>query len=210
MVKDDDIFGDGVNVAARLEGLLKGGEICVSRGVHDHMRHRGGMVFEDLGEQLVKNIAHPIRAFRLRIGDAKSQQEIPTPEIPASPSAPVTITELSADNEVALELALWDSVKDSGPAELESYLERYPEGTFASLARTRLDAAALSPASPATPTPEEAAAEALDLAFWNSVKDSDRREELQTYLEQHPHGHFAGLARARLSSPELGSAELLQ
>ena len=75
MVKDDDIFGDGENVAARLEGLVKGGEICVSRGVHDHLRHRGGMVFEDLGEQLVKNIAHPIRAFRLRIGKDPSAQD---------------------------------------------------------------------------------------------------------------------------------------
>ena len=209
MVKDDDIFGDGVNVAARLEELVKGGEICVSRGVHDHLRHRGGIIFDDLGEQLVKNIAHPIRAFRLRIGDATSQQEIPTPEIPEPSSALATISELSADNEVALELALWDSVKDGSPAELESYLEQYPGGTFASLARIRLDAAALSPATPATPTPEDAAAEALDLAFWNSVKDSDRREELQAYLEQHPNGHFAGLARARLSSPELRTAELL-
>jgi adenylate cyclase len=207
MVKEGDIFGDGVNVAARLEGLVKGGEICVSRGVHDHLRHRGGMLFEDLGEQLVKNIAHPIRAFRLHIGKAASQKQVPTAEetteIPELPSAPAEISELSADNEVALELALWDNVKDSSPAEMESYLEQYPEGTFASLARTRLDAAALSPPSPATPTPEEAAAEALDLAFWNSVKDSDRREELQAYLEQHPNGHFAGLARARLSSPEV-------
>jgi adenylate cyclase len=207
MVKGDDIFGDGVNVAARLEGLVKGGEICISRGVHDHLRHRGGMVFEDLGEQLVKNIAHPIRAFRLRIGEDTSEQEVPIPDETAEsaelPSAPATISELSADNEVALELARWDSVKEGSPAELESYVEQYPEGTFASLARTRLDAAALSPPSPATPTPEEVAAEALDLAFWNSVKDSDRREELQAYLEQHPNGHFVGLARARLSSPQV-------
>jgi adenylate cyclase len=207
MFKDGDIFGDGVNVAARLEGLVKGGEICVSRGVHDHLRHRGGMVFEDLGEQLVKNIAHPIRAFRLRVGEATSEQDVPAPgetaEISELASAPAGISELSADNEVALELALWDSVKEGDPAELESYLEQYPEGTFASLARTRLDAAALSPPSPATPTPEEVAAEALDLAFWNSVKDSERREELQAYLEQHPNGHFAGLARARLSSPQV-------
>jgi adenylate cyclase len=75
MVKQGDIFGDGVNVAARLEALVKGGEICVSRGVRDHLRHRSGMVFEDLGEQLVKNIAHPIRAFRLRIAeDAPSEK----------------------------------------------------------------------------------------------------------------------------------------
>jgi adenylate cyclase len=205
MVKDDDIFGDGVNVAARLEGLVKGGEICVSRGVRDHLRHRGGLVFED-GEQLVKNIAHPIRAFRLRIGADRSAQEVPVPEEAAEatelPSAPVTISELSADNEVALELALWDSVKDGSSAELDSYLERYPEGTFASLARTRLDAT-LSPDGLPAPTPADAATDALDLAFWNSVKDSNRREELQAYLEQHPNGHFAGLARARLSSQDV-------
>ena len=203
MVKDDDIFGDGVNVAARLEGLVKGGEICVSRGVRDHLRHRGGLVFEDLGEQLVKNIAHPIRAFRLRIGEDTSEQEA-SPEEPAESAelpSPMTISGLSADNEVALELALWDSVKDGGPAELESYLEQYPEGTFASLARTRIDTAELAPAL-AAPTLDEVAVDAFDLAFWDSVKDSNRREEFEAYLEQHPNGHFAGLARARLSSPD--------
>ncbi len=205
MAKEGDIFGDGVNVAARLEGLVRGGEICVSRGVRDHLRHRGGMIFEDLGEQLVKNIAHPIRAFRLRIGEGSSEPEAQSfeqdPEPTDLPAARAATSELSADNEVALELALWDSVKDGSPAELKSYLEQYPEGTFASLAQTRLEAAALSPTS-APPTPEEVAADALDLAFWNSVKDSNRREELEAYLEQHPNGHFAGLARARLSSPD--------
>jgi len=204
MVKDDDIFGDGVNVAARLEGLVKGGEICVSRGVRDHLRHRGGLVFEDLGEQLVKNIAHPIRAFRLRIGEDTSEQEA-SPEEPAESAelpSPMTISDLSADNEVALELALWDSVKDGAPAELESYLEQYPEGTFASLARTRIDTAELAPAL-AAPTLDEVAVDAFDLAFWDSVKDSNRREEFEAYLEQHPNGHFAGLARARLSSPDV-------
>ena len=204
MVKDDDIFGDGVNVAARLEGLVKGGEICVSRGVRDHLRHRGGLVFEDLGEQLVKNIAHPIRAFRLRIGEDTSEQEA-LPEEPAGSAelpSPMTISDLSANNEVALELALWDSVKDGGPAELESYLEQYPEGTFASLARTRIDTAELAPAL-AAPTLDEVAVDAFDLAFWDSVKDSNRREEFEAYLEQHPNGHFAGLARARLSSPDV-------
>jgi adenylate cyclase len=207
IAKEGDIFGDGVNVAARLEGLVKGGEICVSRGVRDHLRHRGSFVFEDLGEQLVKNIAHPIRAFRLRIGAETSDQESPSPvedpqlsELPAASSA---FSNLSADYEVALELALWDNVKDGSPAELESYLEQYPEGTVASLARTRLDTAAQSSAiGPVAQTSAEIAADALDLAFWDSVKDSNRREELQAYLEQHPNGHFAGLARARLSSSE--------
>jgi adenylate cyclase len=203
MVKEGDIFGDGVNVAARLEGLVEGGEICVSRGVRDHLRHRGGMVFEDLGEQLVKNIAHPIRAFRLRLGENTSEGAVCTlPEISDSdeePTGPADVSELSAESEVALELAMWESVKDGSPAELETYLEQYPDGTFASLARTRLDAAVHSPADS---IPADAAADALDLAFWNSVKDSDRREELQTYLDHHPNGHFAGLARARLSSAD--------
>ena len=137
MVKDGDIFGDGVNVAARLEGLVRGGEICISRGVYDHLHHRGGMIFEDLGEQLVKNIAHPVRAFRLRISGDASEQEALTPVSTAEPpeevAAPEASSEPSADSEVALELAFWNSVKDGNP-ELATYLERYPDGTFASLA----------------------------------------------------------------------------
>jgi hypothetical protein len=111
-------------------------------------------------------------------------------------------SELSADTETALELTFWESVTNGTPVELESYLERYPEGTFAPLARTRLDLAA--PSSGDSPDLASAAkADPLDLAFWNSVKDSNRREELQAYLEQHPGDHFAGLARARLSSPDV-------
>jgi adenylate cyclase len=205
MVKEGDLFGDGVNVAARLEGLVDGGEICVSRGVRDHLRHRGGFIFEDLGEQLVKNIAHPVRAFRLRPGENLPEPELLPAEIPVEavepPSRPAAISELSADSEVALELALWESVKDGTPAELDSYLERYPEGTFAPLARTRIDAASHSASGPAESGHEDAAIDALDLAFWESVKDNNRPEELQAYLEQHPTGHFAALARARLADP---------
>src|ERR1700736_2050780 len=72
-----------------------------------------------------------IWAFRLRIGGDQSEQEAPTSgELAGSPDVPSAspaISELSADNEVALELALWDSVKEGSPAELESYLEQYPQ-----------------------------------------------------------------------------------
>ena len=57
MLKDGDIFGDGVNIAARLESLADAGGICVSRGVRDHVRKMGQYAFEDLGEQSVKNIS---------------------------------------------------------------------------------------------------------------------------------------------------------
>ena len=201
MVKEGDIFGDGVNVAARLESLVKGGEICVSRGVRDHLRYRSDMVFEDLGEQSVKNIAHPIRAFRLRIGEESSKSDPLNPmeersETVEAPTGPATTPELSAETEVALELAFWESVKDGSPAELEAYLERYPNGTFASLARTRIADAR----HPGPPPPAARAGDPDELAFWDSVKDSNRPEELQAYLEHYPDGHFADLARARLSA----------
>jgi adenylate cyclase len=183
MVKDGDIFGDGVNVAARLESLAEGGGICVSRGVRDHLRNRLNFVFEDLGEQLVKNIAHPVRAFRLRIGETQDADALMA-DVPAVDGG------LSGDDTVALELALWDSVKDGGPDELASYLEHYPEGTFASLARTRQ-----TPAEAGHANERDAD---LDAAFWEAIKDTQTDEELAAYLEQHPDGHFASLARARI------------
>ena len=60
-----DIFGDGVNVAARLEALAEPGGICVSRTVRDHIRDKLAYPFEDRGEQSVKNIARPVRVYAL-------------------------------------------------------------------------------------------------------------------------------------------------
>jgi TolB-like protein/class 3 adenylate cyclase/tetratricopeptide (TPR) repeat protein len=62
----DDIIGDGVNVAARLESLAEPGGICISRPVRDQIRDKLPYQFEDLGEQSVKNIARPVRSFTLR------------------------------------------------------------------------------------------------------------------------------------------------
>lgn len=66
IVKDGDILGEGVNVAARLEALSEPGGVCVSRSVRDHVRDRLPLVFEDMGEVEVKNIDRPVRVFRLR------------------------------------------------------------------------------------------------------------------------------------------------
>src|ERR1700736_3382549 len=65
IAEGDDIFGDGVNVAARLEALAEPGGICVSGTVHDHIRDRLPYPLDDLGEQSVKNIARPVRAYAL-------------------------------------------------------------------------------------------------------------------------------------------------
>jgi class 3 adenylate cyclase len=66
IVEDDDIFGDGVNVAARLEALAEPGGICISRMVRDQIRDKLSYQFEDMGEQSVKNIARPVRVYALR------------------------------------------------------------------------------------------------------------------------------------------------
>src|SRR6476660_1594867 len=61
IVEEHDIFGDGVNVAARLEALAEPGGICVTGMVHDHIRDKLAYGFDDIGEQSVKNIARPVR-----------------------------------------------------------------------------------------------------------------------------------------------------
>jgi adenylate cyclase len=65
IVDGDDIFGDGVNLAARLEALAEPGGICVSRTVRDQIRDKLPYRLDDLGEQTVKNIARPVRAYAL-------------------------------------------------------------------------------------------------------------------------------------------------
>src|ERR1700745_1419327 len=65
IVEGDDLYGDGVNIAARIEALADAGGVFVSNTVHDQVRDRLPFVFEDLGEQQVKNIARPVRVYRV-------------------------------------------------------------------------------------------------------------------------------------------------
>ncbi|MEI9924939.1 MAG: tetratricopeptide repeat protein [Bradyrhizobium sp.] len=64
---DDDIFGDGVNIAARLEGIAEPGGVCISDDAHRQVRGKIDIVFDDMGEQNLKNIAEPMRAWRIRL-----------------------------------------------------------------------------------------------------------------------------------------------
>src|SRR5437764_6096028 len=66
IVEGDDLYGDGVNIAARIEALADAGGVLVSNTVHDHVRDRLPFAFEDLGEQQVKNITRPVRVYRVR------------------------------------------------------------------------------------------------------------------------------------------------
>ncbi len=73
IAEGSDIYGDGVNVAARLEGLSDPGGICVSGKVYDEVRNKTEIDFEDLGEQSVKNIAEPIRVFGVKLAFERSE-----------------------------------------------------------------------------------------------------------------------------------------
>jgi adenylate cyclase len=77
IVEDDDIFGDGVNIAARLEALAAPGGICISGSVHDHIGDRLPYAFDDIGEQSVKNIARPVPAYAMSAAIAASIPLVP-------------------------------------------------------------------------------------------------------------------------------------
>jgi adenylate cyclase len=81
IVEPDDLYGDGVNIAARIEALADAGGVFVSNTVHDQVRDRLPFLFEDLGEQQVKNIARPVRVYRVAIRPSRPP---PTPPSPAS------------------------------------------------------------------------------------------------------------------------------
>src|SRR5438552_1858147 len=76
IVEGEDIFGDGVNVAARLESIAEPGGITVSHSVRDHVGNRLDLEFEDMGEQSLKNIAKPIRIYNVALEDAPTQSPV--------------------------------------------------------------------------------------------------------------------------------------
>src|SRR5215472_10218798 len=65
MVEGSDLYGDGVNIAARLEGIAKPGGIVISSAAHDHVRNKVKATFDDMGAQTLKNIAEPVHAYRV-------------------------------------------------------------------------------------------------------------------------------------------------
>src|ERR1700746_2612782 len=73
ITESGDIFGDGVNVAARLEALAEPGGICVSSRVQEDAAGKLDLAFEDMGEQALKNITRPVRVYRVRLDGVKGQ-----------------------------------------------------------------------------------------------------------------------------------------
>jgi len=102
IIEDGDIFGDGVNIAARLEALAEPGGICLSAAAHEQVRDRLDLAFDDLGEQQVKNITRPVRTDAVVLG-APSRAALPAgapPPLPDKPSiAVLPFQNMSGDRE---------------------------------------------------------------------------------------------------------------
>jgi hypothetical protein len=105
---------------------------------------------------------------------------------------------MAAGGDRSVEIVFWESIKDSARrADYAAYLHHYPEGSFVDLARTRLDELAVDPDALRDPKDRD-----VELAFWESVRESDNPAAVRAYLEKYPEGEFKTLAAIRLE--ELG------
>lgn len=198
IVTNGDILGEGVNIAARIEALSEPGGICVSRGIRDQLRDRVVETFEDLGEHEVKNIARPVRIYRVCFDPFADDEPVAPAERLAAAVEEGPAADSETDKEVApgeeaddAEIVFWQSVEaSSDEAEYQLYLQRYPQGAFADIAEARLARRAT-----ANDTPDE---RKVELMFWESVRDSGNADMIAAYLEKYPAGEFRPLAEILL------------
>jgi adenylate cyclase len=136
IVEGDDLYGDGVNIAARIEALADTGGVFVSNTVHDHVRDRLPFVFEDLGEQQVKNIARPVRIYRVR-----SESPHPSPPPPAGEGSARGARVGAAEPPLPLpdkpSIAVLPFANMSGDPEQEYFVDGMVEEIITALSRIR-------------------------------------------------------------------------
>jgi adenylate cyclase len=103
IIDDDDIFGDGVNIAARLEGIAEPGGVCISDDAHRQIRGKVDIALDDLGEQTLKNIAEPMRAWHTRLAGET------IPAIPSSPP-PIQVQHLALPEKPSIVVLPFDNM----------------------------------------------------------------------------------------------------
>ncbi len=103
IVEGEDIYGDGVNVAARLQELAEPGGVCISSGVYEQVHKKTDLAFQDMGTREVKNISEPVRVYRVDASDSSSPGHVGSGErlsVPDKPSVAVLpFTNMSGDSE---------------------------------------------------------------------------------------------------------------
>jgi TolB-like protein/class 3 adenylate cyclase len=128
IVEPGDIFGDDVNIAARLEALAEPGGICISRAVRDRIGERLPYSFEDIGEQSVKNIAHPLHVYRVRFeGEPKARRTGTLDTVPKPP--------LCLPNKTSIAVLPFQNM--SGDPEQEYFADGMVEEIITALSRIR-------------------------------------------------------------------------
>jgi TolB-like protein/class 3 adenylate cyclase len=136
LVEDGDIFGDGVNIAARLEGLAEPGGICVSARVREDAMGRLDLAFEDIGEQQLKNISRPVHVFR-----AEVKKPVPNPPPHAGEGSARSVRVGAAEPALALpdkpSIAVLPFANMSGDPEQEYFADGMAEEIITALSRIR-------------------------------------------------------------------------
>ena len=124
IIADDDIFGDGVNIAVRLEGIAEPGGICISDDAHRQVRGKVESTLEDMGAQTLKNIAEPMRAWRVRIGPSSS----PATKTPTETAQPLALPDKPS-------IAVLPFQNMSGDPEQEYFADGMVEDIITALSR---------------------------------------------------------------------------
>jgi adenylate cyclase len=127
MIDENDLFGDGVNIAARLEKLAEPGGICISDDAHRQIRGKVNAVFDDLGVQTLKNITEPMRAWRIRIGGEAAPAPAPA-KGPATSVRPVALPDMPS-------IAVLPFQNMSGDPEQEYFADGMVEEIITALSR---------------------------------------------------------------------------
>src|SRR5581483_3982943 len=176
-----------------------------------------GAAANDKGEitlaQLVKYVQEAVpKRIAIDLGSTKQQKPFAVIEgyradelvvaITNSASMPAgsTTPTMTAVDPAAIELSFWDSIKNSNnPDDFKAYLDKYPDGQFASLAKLR--------AQPSRSVSSPGDSGSMEMTYWNAIKDSKSSADFQAYLTKFPNGFFADLAKSRMNTLEADERE---
>ncbi|MFH1117284.1 MAG: adenylate/guanylate cyclase domain-containing protein [Pseudomonadota bacterium] len=190
--EDGQIYGDGVNIAARLEGVAEAGGICISGTVYDQIRNKMDLGYQSLGEQSVKNIAHPVRAFKVKMGSKGQEAEKqPATRVKRKPKpgwlVPLVVTVIVGVGAVGV----WLHVRNPDREAVKSISDK-SKAPESKPAATPEDASESTPAAPAGAPPgaqassEEVREAALLMGRMTKEANAEARQILERILERHP------------------------